>query len=221
MYHVDLTSGPEYESALLTWLDPQEHERRQSMYPRPRREFTYCRASLRKILCDHLECHNRQLSFRTSGYGKPFALVDGHPAPVAFNVSHSGMHGLIAIGPNGNIGVDVEDCSRNRDHLDDYIRLIFAPGERAILDSVDADLKLKMFYRLWTLKEALTKATGMGLALDTTGFEIPSAMCLGVNRGVFSFPECPAKSWQLEVIGTGRCPAALAYQLSRQFQPQP
>ena len=179
------------------------------LHPRPRRQFTLCRAVLRQILCRRLGCLNDELSFATGQYGKPFALVGGSPAPVAFNVSHDGRHGLIAFAPAGQIGVDVEERSARRD-MDGDIRVLFAPSERAHFEALSGSRKTDLFYRLWTLKEALVKATGIGLSLDTTGFEIPWSVLAGTGPRQFSLPEMPDHAWNLESLGNAEFSAALA-----------
>ncbi len=175
--HVDLTPDGPREREALGWLDARERSRREKfLYPRPRREFTLCRAALRSLLCRELGCGNAELSFETAKFGKPFARVGGDPAPVAFNVSHSGRHGLIALSPEGvialapegRIGVDVEERSTKR-NLDGYIRLVFAPKERTALEKSRGREKVELFYRLWTLKEAAIKAVGAGLSIDPAG----------------------------------------------------
>ncbi|MYB15274.1 MAG: 4'-phosphopantetheinyl transferase superfamily protein [Rhodospirillaceae bacterium] len=210
VFHVDLTPDAPRETEALGWLDAAERSRRDRfLYPRPRREFTLCRAALRSLLCRELGCCNAELSFETAKFGKPFALVGGVPVPAAFNVSHSGPHGLIALAPRGRIGVDVEERSTKRS-LDDYIRLLFAPEERAELEKSRGRGRVELFYRLWTLKEAAIKAVGAGLSIDPATFEIPPGLVRGERTGVFSFPDTPEVRWRLENIGNARFAAAIA-----------
>ncbi len=208
--YVDLGPCSSREREALAWLDGSEQARRRRFARSgPRREFTLCRAALRALLCRELDCGNEELSFGASEHGKPFALVGGLPAPVSFNVSHSGRHGLIATAPRGRIGVDVEDRKARRD-MDDDIRLLFAPGEQAGLASVEGSSKADLFYSLWTMKEALVKAAGVGLRIDTTSFEIPPAMSLGAPSCHVRLPGAPSIRWRLENLGNRRYAAALA-----------
>lgn len=217
VFHVDLSSHASREREALDWLDEAERSRqRRFVHPRPSREFTLCRAALRSLLCRELNCSNGDLSFGMSKFGKPFARVKGVAAPISFNVSHSGRHGMIALAPEGRIGVDVEERSTNR-NLDVCIRLLFAPDERAEFETVSAQDKVKLFYRLWTLKEALIKATGAGLSIDTAKFEIPLAMVRGEKRGIFQFPDTLAVAWGLEDIGNAEFAAALAHERDEQL----
>ncbi len=196
----------------MDWLDDVERSRRRRfVHPRPSREFTLCRAALRSLLCRELDCSNGDLSFGMSKFGKPFARVNGAAAPIGFNVSHSGGHGLIALAPEGRIGVDVEERSYNR-NLDACIRLLFAPDEQAEFENVGGNGKVEEFYRLWTLKEALIKALGAGLSIDTAKFEVPPAMIRGERNGVFRFPDTPAVVWRLVDIGNAAFAAAIAHE---------
>lgn len=212
VFHVDLARHASREREALDWLDEAERSRqRRFVHPRPSREFTLCRAALRSLLCRELNCSNGDLSFGMSKFGKPFARVNGVAAPISFNVSHGGRHGLIALAPKGRIGVDVEERSTSR-NLDVCIRLLFSPGERAEFETVSARDKVKLFYRLWTLKEALIKAVGAGLSIDTAKFTIPLAMVRGGKSGTFRFPDLPAVTWCLEDIGNAAFAAAIAHE---------
>ena len=211
--HVDLASDASRDAAALAWLDEPERSRRERfLHPRPRRQFTLCRAALRTVLCRALRCANDDLSFGTSAYGKPFALVGGVPASIAFNISHSGRHGLIAVAPRGRIGVDVEERSVRRD-IDGDIRLLFTPEERARLNAANGHRRLELFWSLWTMKEALLKALGTGLSCDTTSFTIPPATSLGDRYVDFRFPDMPTTRWQLQALDDTRFVAALALEI--------
>ena len=210
VYHVDLAANGRRENQALAWLDESERQRRDRfVHPRPHRQFTLCRAALRQLLCGRLGCRNDQLSFAAARHGKPFALVNGAPVAAAFNVSHGGRHGLIALASTECVGVDVEERSPRRD-LDGDIRLLFAPGERVALGALSGWRKIELFYRLWTLKEALIKATGFGLSVDTAGFDIPRGIYEETGSGLFSLPGSPEESWYLECLDNATFSAALA-----------
>ena len=147
-------------------LDNSERERwRKFEHAGARRRFVLCRAALRAILCEELRCDNERLTFGELRHGKPFALVDSAPAPISFNVSHGGKHGLIAVAPKGRLGVDVEERTHRRD-FDRLIEAAFGPSEQVDLKRERASGGFHLFYKLWTVKEALIKALGTGLSLD-------------------------------------------------------
>ncbi len=213
--HVDLASDASRDAAALAWLDEAERSRwKRFLQPQPQRRFTLCRASLRTVLCRTLSCANDELSFGTSAYGKPFALVGGVRTSIEFNVSHSGRHGLVALAPKGRIGVDVEERSARRD-IDGDIRLLFTPEERARLNEAHGHHRLELFWRLWTMKEALLKALGTGLSRDTASFTIPPATSFTATarRVNFRFPDMPSTRWRLQALDDTRFAAALAVEI--------
>lgn len=213
VFHVDLTPHANREMGALAWLDTKERARwNRFRHTRPQREFSLCRAALRAILCSQLDCNNEELAFETSKHGKPFALVGGIPAPVNFNVSHSGLHGLIALVPEGRIGVDVEERITRRG-LDATIETAFSVNERAELASTGGEQKIQLFFRLWTMKEALIKALGRGLSMDMSEVEIPATVRSGERSSMFRFPRMPAVRWWLENLGNPDFAAAIAYEL--------
>ena len=211
--HVDLTRNATREAAAFGWLN--DHERRRHhrfVYDGPRRRFALCRAALRAILCSRLGCENGQLDFETDEHGKPAALVDGLPATISFNVSHSGEHGLIALASRGRLGIDVEERVPHR-NMDLLIDGVFGQTEQAALASARGYGKLHLFFRLWTVKEALIKAHGMGFGLDVSKFEVPSDMLSGKTWTVIRLPQLPEVTWKLEDLGEERFAAAIAHEM--------
>ena len=181
--HVDLTPDVEREARALSLLDDEEEVRwRRFLSERAKREYALCRAALRVSLCERLGCEGRALSFGYGEHGKPFAKVDSRRAGIGFNVSHSGRHGLIAVAAHDCLGIDVEERVEQRD-LDGIGSLVYGPAERQLLAIATGDDKVHLFYRLWSMKEALIKAIGAGFSLSPTRFEMPvPARCCGANR---------------------------------------
>ena len=129
-----------------------------------------------------------------------------------FNISHSSPHGLVAIARNGCLGVDVEMRAPQRDFVG-IGSLVFGPNERRLLGIATGPDRMNLFYRLWSMKEALIKALGTGFSLSPSGFEIPGPMLQGDETGVFRFPHLPSKAWLLLDLGEPQFAAALAYSL--------
>ena len=128
--HVDLTPDAARESEAASWLSHEERERcSRFLYDGPRRRFALCRAALRAVLCETLGCCNGELAIGEQEFGKPYAALGGEMAPVSFNVSHSGDHGLIAYAPDGWLGVDVEERAPRAD-LDGLMESALSPAER-------------------------------------------------------------------------------------------
>ena len=212
--HVDLTHHQGREDNALACLDGEERSRWQRfLSPVAQRRFVLCRAALRAVLCREVGCPNESLVFEAAKHGKPFALVDGRSASISFNVSHSGNHGLIAVAPRGRLGVDVEERAPRR-NLDNLIEGVFSPQEKAELESLEGSQQLHMFFRFWTIKEALVKAHGKGLSMKVAELEIPKEMRQGATRCIGQFAQIPQSTWCLEDIGTSDFAAAVAHEVS-------
>lgn len=213
VFHVDLIPDQERESEALAWLEGEERSRWQRFRsPVAQRRYVLCRAALRAVLCHEIGCANESLAFVAAEHGKPFAVVDGQPASISFNVSHSGNHGLIAVAPSGCLGVDVEERAPRR-NLDNLIEGVFSPKERAEWESLEGRQQLHVFFRFWTIKEALVKAHGKGLSMKVAELEVPEDMRRGATRCIGQFAQIPGTSWRLEDIGTKDFAAAVAHEV--------
>ena len=210
--HVDLSPHPAREAAALERLCGDERARwNRFRHEGRRRQYALCRAALRAVLCGRLGCADEGLSFSETERGKPAAMLSDVPAPVSFSVSHSGVHGLIAVATAGRLGVDVEERVPRRD-LDALMVAVLTPDERAEIEAAGAGGRIGRFYGLWTIKEALVKALGTGLQLDPAGFAVPAAMRRGVTTGAFRFPHLPAVTWRVENLGNEHFAAAVAHE---------
>ena len=209
--YVDLTPHVHHEASALLWLHENElAESRNFVHMGARRRYVLCRAALRAILCVNLGCENERLTFGEHRHGKPYALVDAIPAQISFNVSHSGKHGLVAVAPEGQIGVDVEERTTRRD-FSRLIEAAFGPDEQSGLKLEHARGEFQLFFKLWTVKEALIKALGTGLSLDPATFEAPERILRGDRVGTLRFPQAPLVRWRVEDIGNEEFAAALAF----------
>lgn len=211
--HVDLRADRHREERALALLDDEERRRWDRFVVQgARRQFALCRAALRINLCERLGCANDELSFGYLEHGKPFARVNGTPSPASFNVSHSGLNGLIGFAEHDGLGVDLEERAPDR-NFDGIGSSVYGPGERRALTAAAGPQKADVFYRLWSLKEALIKALGTGFSLNPSRFEVPAAMLGGARSSVFRFPHAPSHSWWLMDLGEPRFAAAMAYRL--------
>lgn len=213
VFYVDLSAHAMRETLASAWLCEQETARAaRFLYAGPRRRYILLRGALRSMLCDRLNCQNSDLAFESAEHGKPFAVVQGAPATIQFNVSDSGSHGLIAIVADGRIGIDVEERSDKRD-LAGLAETVFGREEQASMASVKGAQQVERFYRLWTMKEALVKALGTGLYLDVSGFQVPPELLQGESSAVFRFPHLADIRWWVEDLSTENFAAAIAHEM--------
>jgi 4'-phosphopantetheinyl transferase len=133
--------------------------------------FAVARSVLRGILGAHLGRDPAHLQFEVGKYGRP--SLAKHPE-WSFNVSHSGARVLVALSAVRAVGVDIEAIDSSLDWRA-LLDLVCAPGEARRIGTV------RDFYRCWTAKEALLKATGAGIgeglkSIDVTNSQVPPAL---------------------------------------------
>lgn len=148
--------------ALSRHLAPDEQQRAARLLdPRKAQSFIVGRACLRQILAAYLAVDPAQISFSYGTQGKPAVLSP--VTTLTFNLSHSGAWGLLAVAQGMEIGVDLEKI----DPTLDYERLaarFFSPEENAALVAAPVVRRRRIFYRLWTRKEARLKGGGGGFS---------------------------------------------------------
>jgi 4'-phosphopantetheinyl transferase len=148
------------------FLSADEHERMARYVQHADRvRFAVARSVLREILGERLACDPAQLEFATGAYGRP--SLAAHP-DVSFNVSHSGERVLIALSMVRTVGADIEVANPSLDWRS-LINLVCAPEEAHHV------LTVRDFYRCWTAKEALLKATGVGIGEGLKSIDLANA----------------------------------------------
>jgi 4'-phosphopantetheinyl transferase len=115
------------------------------------------RSALGRALAIHLlaQTASGHWIIETTERGKPIARgkVERH-----ISISHTGLLVAAAVSAVGPIGIDIE----RRDRVRDFARLAaaaFGSAEVAMVEKEGA----AAFYRIWTVREAISKATGDGL----------------------------------------------------------
>lgn len=209
VHAIDLRPHDAVEADCLALLGPDERARAERFkVERPRRQFVITRGALRRLLADRLGRPAAALAFGAGPHGKPFLIADGEPSGLHFNVSHSAGRGLVAIGAAA-VGVDIECLERNAD-FDLVARGVFTAVEQTALGARAGAERVALFFRLWTVKEALIKARGSGFAYPPARFEVPEPLRAGAGRGAFTFPGEAAPVWRITDLSEDGYAAALA-----------
>lgn len=133
--------------------------------PEDRNRYIVSKAVLRKLIGQYLGIQPSEIEFVESINKKP--LVSGFD-DLSYNISHSGTLTLIIIFQE-DVGIDIEYTDRAIGYPE-IMSGAFSETER--LEVNKAGQPLRMFYRLWTRKEALIKGTGKGIDEDLP--KIPS-----------------------------------------------
>ncbi|MPZ36358.1 MAG: 4'-phosphopantetheinyl transferase superfamily protein [Rhodospirillales bacterium] len=132
-------------------------------FDRHKRRYVASRIFLRLVLSAYSGLPAVSLPLGVARDGKP--TCDG----LAFNLSHSDDCAVIAIAPDGRVGVDVEAVRPIAEI--EGIAASF-PAEGAKLTTIPAARRLDAFFACWTAKEAFLKAVGTGLLEDLSSFEV-------------------------------------------------
>ena len=138
-------------------------------FPHLDRRFVAGRGALRAILAGYLSIEPQRLTFSYSFHGKPsLANPDGD---IEFNVSHSDDLMVAAICRTWPIGVDIEK-EDPKFHAMDIADRFFCQRERDEIAQMGKEDRRRVFFQFWTAKEAVLKATSLGLSLELSKLEI-------------------------------------------------
>jgi 4'-phosphopantetheinyl transferase len=160
--------GAETQDALLAALSPSERERA-SRFRRDSDQRLYVTAHgvLRHLVGRAVGRTPVEVAFGIGDHGKPYCTDGG----VNFNISHSGGIALIALSDSCSVGVDVECIRAVTDHLA-IARRFFHPAEVADISGLPGESSRHAFFRCWSRKEAVVKASGEGLSLPLNSFRV-------------------------------------------------
>ena len=128
------------------------------------RQFVFAHALVRLALSHHLAVPASDWHFDRDSKGKPVIAAPEMFSAVEFSLSHT--NGLVAclITLSAEAAVDVEKVKYTHD-LALVAHQIFSPTEQRTLSVLSAKDWTERFFDYWTLKEAVAKARGLGLAL--------------------------------------------------------
>jgi 4'-phosphopantetheinyl transferase len=156
-WKINVRAHMSYIDHFLSVLTPDEINRANKYLRKEDHDsFIISRGSLRFILSKYLNISPSAIRFQPEKNHKPF--IDYPETDIQFNLSDT--HGMVMISVGREpLGVDVEYI-KPEFHYDDILPLNFNQPE---IDFIRENDRLKRFFILWTRKEALLKATGIGL----------------------------------------------------------
>jgi 4'-phosphopantetheinyl transferase len=175
LWRVDLAAIASDESPWSEILSDDERTRAARFhFPVDRRYFVTGRAWLRRVIAAYLETGARDVVFAYSEKSKPSLGGDYTHCGLNFNISHSGGIALFAFARQRRVGVDVEQVRHDFDTAAIAARF-FSQREREQLAALPPEQQHEAFFRCWTRKEAYIKATGDGLSLPLSQFDVSNA----------------------------------------------
>jgi 4'-phosphopantetheinyl transferase len=147
------------DDSVLRCLSPGERTRARAIDDAvASRNFMLTRFALRHILAGYAGGAPGDIELVVLPGGKPAVASAIGPR---FSVSHSSHMAVIAVAL-ADVGIDVESDRRPRWPRRTAWRILH-PETAALLDTLDADLRMSVFLDAWTQREAHIKAVGGGL----------------------------------------------------------
>ncbi|WP_328480608.1 4'-phosphopantetheinyl transferase superfamily protein [Streptomyces sp. NBC_00377] len=192
------------EDAALLSAAELEVVRRRSQQAAVRYAGTH--AALRRILARYLGVPAEQIRLGRQPcprcehpeHGRP--RIDWPPSGLDFNLSRSGGHWLLAVVADRQVGADVED-GRTVD-VEGSSTIVLTDDELAHMRAQPTgELRLAAFFRCWTRKEAVVKASGVGIVADLRTIEVRPADD-GPVRVTHVEPNGP-DTWTVQNLPTG------------------
>ncbi|MEV1063357.1 4'-phosphopantetheinyl transferase superfamily protein [Streptomyces sp. NPDC050263] len=207
---------------LLNLLDPVERGRHDATVdPANRARFLVGCALSRLLLGELLEVSPAEVPLRRAcpRCGGPHGKVrldvrdpPDEPPPFDFSVTHSGAIVGVAVcrgGEGARVGLDVEDADGFVD-VENAARTALSGTELAALHILAPARRQAAFLRVWTRKEAVLKALGVGLSVPPSGLEVSAPE---VPPAVLSWPDrlaAPPGLALADMVVDGVHPAAVA-----------
>jgi phosphopantetheinyl transferase len=143
-------------------LSLSEHARAARLRSRAQRElFMFARGMLRVVLGAYLDVDPARLVFDVEAGGKPVLFR----RELQFNLSHAAGGVLLAIGGRQRVGCDLESMQRRVD-VDVLAEAALAGVEREGFARMPESARKGWLLQMWTRKEAVLKAQGVGIARD-------------------------------------------------------
>lgn len=147
----------------------------QLRFPKRRNEWLLGRVTAKHLLTrcvpELAGVDYQSLTIANHAHGAPFASLGGRQLPLRLSISH--REGLAAAAvtliPGAGLGIDLEWVEeRAESFYTDY----FTPIESRLLQEMQSSQKAWAGTLIWSAKEAMLKALGQGLRLDTRSVEV-------------------------------------------------
>ncbi len=176
-----------------TFLSAEKSQRAERLcFPEQKTEFVFYHACKRLILSQYLKENPQNIVIETDVNGKPF--LPNHD--ISFNLSHTIGMGIIAVTQGFEIGIDIEKVKPLHNYFD-LVKRFFHKSEYQYLKQISTEKeRQKMFFHLWTVKEALLKATGQNLLAN---LQRPVISSESVQSNAYAISEHNAFALSLQV----------------------
>lgn len=162
LFKIQLSSYHHLVPELIKYLNAAELQRAQKYhFEKDTNQFIICRSLLKFILAQHTSLEIDKINIKIGTNKKPYLSSN---QTICFNVSHAKDFAIIVVSTHA-VGIDLEELNTNF-NFSEILTSVFSNFEIEFI--LNADDKTYAFYKLWTRKEAIVKATGQGISDDLT-----------------------------------------------------
>lgn len=185
--------------ACMESLSSQEREKyRRFRFAEDRHRYLVSHALVRNVLSKYAETLPGAWVFSQSDHGRPEVANPGLSA-LRFNLSHTSGLVICIVTSACDCGVDVEKVQIRHNPIG-VAKRMFSNPEFEHMQQLSGRKQLDYFFTRWTLREAYTKARGMGITFPTHKlcFHIQSAG--EVNIDFHADIHDKHEDWQLETF---------------------
>jgi len=130
--------------------------------PAARRDYLAAHALARKMLSELACCDPARVRFRSSPRGRPMFVPPPGAPPLQFSISHADGVALCAVAEKHAVGADVESLRNVGPDPLGVAEAVCSPSERDALRALPPSSRATRLISVWTRKEAVAKATGLG-----------------------------------------------------------
>jgi 4'-phosphopantetheinyl transferase len=164
---IDVVTDSQVIEQLKNSLNEEEVRRASRFaFEKDRNQFITAHGTLRTLLSKCLEITSSEIQFKKDKNKKPQILFP--LTSLKFNISHSENKILISIS-EVETGVDVEMIKPGME-FKELIKTYFSNTEQQKI--LDAAQPAETFYKYWTRKEAVLKASGIGITDELKKIEV-------------------------------------------------
>ena len=153
---------------------------------------------LRLLLGSYLGLPGKFVKINRSNRGKPVLDASVHKEEIHFSMAKSEDKLLIGVSASSHIGVDLEHDDRQARNAMGVAQRYFSPAEASALGSLHPDRLDQAFLRVWACKEAVVKASGMGIANQFSRFTVDTEV--GTPAAVLDFDGQGPGEWSLALV---------------------
>jgi 4'-phosphopantetheinyl transferase len=188
VFKVNIANSLAYSKQFTSILNDHEIQRwRRYHQEKDQQRYLVSRAVLKLMIGGYLNIPASEVMIGVGLNKKPI-ISNKETGRLQYNLTHSGEWILIAFS-NSMIGIDQEYIDQHFEFQQLLVRCFSQAEQKSILAAADSRMQ---FYKYWTRKEALVKATGKGI--DES---LPLVPCMD---GVWEIPFLMqgTDNWQVE-----------------------